>query len=982
MPAKVLDSFALIAYASAYLKAHPPAAFGCALLNSWPMGFYHPATIVKDLQLLLIPTGTASVSGVLRDHVTGDPVAGATVRLMFSSDGYYMSQFPTTTTGSDGAYSFTNLPPSDVMPAPTLTFEKPGAYFTKNLTVRFGSEAVVRNTTVIPVVSGTGSIAGTVKLSNDAEFGWGSISLMTAGWRPVGNPVQLSSSGSGEASYSFGNLPTGAYQLSVFTEGSASKIVSANVVDGEITPLDITVAAYETGDAVVSGTVIDVRTGEPVAGAPVFLAPEYGQNSASQNTYSDADGFWEFTGVADGSYYANVSVWQVSPPDGTLGWEGYTPQAQIEVVDGVSVTDQEFEVRSFVGGDAVLDGRIRDATSHLPVADATVSLVRSASGTPLGEWQTDESGTFAVEGLSNGDYYVSVAKDGYKTGNASVLVVDGHASIVIPITRLNQSSGTFAEGEISFTVFDSDGRRIDDATIDGSQPALDADNWVSFNEPVDEQGELTVRDLLAGHWVIWVNAQSPSGSRIFAPVHVDISESNPTAEIEIHESVGSRITGQVDLNGFAANELVIAAYDEAGLWFSTGTVLEDGTYEISDLPEGDFVLALQGGEMGSWGSSISTSEIWATPVYSTGGGTGQTPDLDQADAIELTGGQLVTGVDFTAVAGGSARATVALHSAGANAPLPASRCIEMTVYRLTGGEWSAYAPGWKYSCGDFPLLAGGLPSGQYKFEIADTLSGSTAFRTTYNGDALTLAAAPAVTVVAGELKNLGTITVRVPEPDEGSLEALDLDFLASDPDFDLSAYEDQVTADGDPTAGEETEVEVGEEFAGQWVNVSLNSTPVVVGEAWHQVAADGTVTVTLPSDLDGSHRLAVGDSSGQLIGWTAVEIAEGTGSTSGGSTGGSTAGGTSGGSTSAKPAAKPSGGSSAPAAEPIATPTASPTPKPVATEEPEAAPETVPEPTASDSPQGDGGWILWVVGGGLVVLVGAAAVLIFRRRLA
>ena len=43
-------SFALIAYASAYLKAHHPAAFLCALLNAQPMGFYHPSTLVKDAQ--------------------------------------------------------------------------------------------------------------------------------------------------------------------------------------------------------------------------------------------------------------------------------------------------------------------------------------------------------------------------------------------------------------------------------------------------------------------------------------------------------------------------------------------------------------------------------------------------------------------------------------------------------------------------------------------------------------------------------------------------------------------------------------------------------------------------------------------------------------------------------------------------------------------------------------------------------------------
>jgi error-prone DNA polymerase len=43
-------SFALIAYASAYLKARHPTAFYMALLNAWPMGFYHPATLIKDAQ--------------------------------------------------------------------------------------------------------------------------------------------------------------------------------------------------------------------------------------------------------------------------------------------------------------------------------------------------------------------------------------------------------------------------------------------------------------------------------------------------------------------------------------------------------------------------------------------------------------------------------------------------------------------------------------------------------------------------------------------------------------------------------------------------------------------------------------------------------------------------------------------------------------------------------------------------------------------
>ncbi len=41
-------SFALLTYASCWLKCHEPAAFICALINSWPMGFYSPDQLLQD----------------------------------------------------------------------------------------------------------------------------------------------------------------------------------------------------------------------------------------------------------------------------------------------------------------------------------------------------------------------------------------------------------------------------------------------------------------------------------------------------------------------------------------------------------------------------------------------------------------------------------------------------------------------------------------------------------------------------------------------------------------------------------------------------------------------------------------------------------------------------------------------------------------------------------------------------------------------
>ena len=49
-PESHATSFALIAYASSWLKCHEPAAFVCALLNSQPMGFYSSSELVQDVK--------------------------------------------------------------------------------------------------------------------------------------------------------------------------------------------------------------------------------------------------------------------------------------------------------------------------------------------------------------------------------------------------------------------------------------------------------------------------------------------------------------------------------------------------------------------------------------------------------------------------------------------------------------------------------------------------------------------------------------------------------------------------------------------------------------------------------------------------------------------------------------------------------------------------------------------------------------------
>src|SRR5690242_13512947 len=49
-PKSHASAFALLAYQSSWLRHHYPAEFLCALLNAQPMGFYPPASLVRDAQ--------------------------------------------------------------------------------------------------------------------------------------------------------------------------------------------------------------------------------------------------------------------------------------------------------------------------------------------------------------------------------------------------------------------------------------------------------------------------------------------------------------------------------------------------------------------------------------------------------------------------------------------------------------------------------------------------------------------------------------------------------------------------------------------------------------------------------------------------------------------------------------------------------------------------------------------------------------------
>ncbi|WP_113912068.1 error-prone DNA polymerase [Roseovarius dicentrarchi] len=77
-------SFALLVYASAWIKCHHPTIFACALLNAQPMGFYAPAQIVRDAREHGVTVRPVCINASVWDNsIEPDDAGGLALRLGF-----------------------------------------------------------------------------------------------------------------------------------------------------------------------------------------------------------------------------------------------------------------------------------------------------------------------------------------------------------------------------------------------------------------------------------------------------------------------------------------------------------------------------------------------------------------------------------------------------------------------------------------------------------------------------------------------------------------------------------------------------------------------------------------------------------------------------------------------------------------------------------------------------------------------------------
>jgi hypothetical protein len=339
--------------------------------------------VVRDFGLA--PLGTGSVGGQVIDSLTGSPINGASVSYFGGS----------ATSDSSGTYSMSGLPDGTVR-LTAATF----GYTSISAMVPISSDTpATQNFALDPQ---PGSIAGTVTDSLTGQ--------PLAGASVTYSGSSTSSDGNGR--YSFTDVVEGTYSVSVNTTGYNAQSQQVVVGPGASITIDFALAPLPGS---VSGTVTDVASGAPLAGATVTYS--------GGSVITNGSGQYSFPSLAEGTYSF------------TAGATGYGPQTRTAGVGPGASVGLNFSLVKRVFSDAFETGSMSSWTSN---AGLVVQTSTVHSGSYAAEAASSGAGTYSRKSLSGtySNLYVRTYVMVKSLPTTTVSLVGDRTSTSVSIARL------------------------------------------------------------------------------------------------------------------------------------------------------------------------------------------------------------------------------------------------------------------------------------------------------------------------------------------------------------------------------------------------------------------------------------------------------------------------------------------------------------------------------------------------------------------
>jgi hypothetical protein len=854
----------------------------------------------QDLGFYPLEQGDAVVSGVVRDKVTNQPLSGINVTLSGSVDnpvkgtaGFWRS----TTTDALGRYSFSGVNRSSWINMNVnnndedAAYPGPYKYTHTSFALKESDEFVTKDFKLIPRPTGTNAIQGTLRDPQGNVLPNTYVGLQGSG---AASDFNVGITTSFDGTFKFENLPKGSFTLYANVYNtlygrqeykqmaySQRTIRFETSSDAPVTNFALSILRYAFGITTLKGQLWDETLDAPIANVAVGLEG-YASNFPGTFTRTDDQGNWQVEGLAEGQYTVTYEA------DNSQEERRRLPAPQEVTINATAEHDLGRVFANKLGtGNHALEITVVDGETYLPINEAGLSATLTGSNWWLNQ-VTDSDGKMTLTNLESGNYYLNVNLDGYWGAERDV-TLDGDQvtkKIKFVLDRKNLN------GKLEGYVRDRWGQPVPGATVCATHDIYFR-YWGGDDGPcteTDENGHYSATGIAVGKPINFriYAAEGQNYSTYFEKMaFTEDSFSNFNKNVVLEE--GASVSGSIaDSSGSNIQNITLYAVDHlTDEYISSTNPDEGGFYTFTNLPAKDIDIFLADGE--AWGEDgFSRSDVAAWGyIKRTGSRTSVTAGQSTTEtAISLVAGTNLEIGETRVAIGGKIHGTVKVRN-GELASTRYNRDISVSLFRLTSSGWkdmsylvSTSASRW--SDGEFWL--NGVPDGQYKIKFSEPWALGQAVNPLFFGPSPTLDAATIITITNGNTVSNVDVTLSVPAPQVAPT-ALNTTNLNQQ-------LENQVIVESGASIGSGVTLDLGEDFAGEWVAVTLETTPnsvstqslrkaalriasapVVSTSNWRQVGSDGKLTISVSSSGEG--KVVVQDASNTVIGWANISISSG-----------------------------------------------------------------------------------------------------------
>jgi Carboxypeptidase regulatory-like domain len=401
----------------------------------------------------------------------------------------------------------------------------------------------------------------------------------------------------------------------------------------------------------IRGTVLDTRTGQPVAGATVTVRGVWGSEGRS-STAAAPDGSFSLRGLPPGRYRVEAS--QSGYVDSMRSHEGFrgNPAAMISVSAGQTVDD--VIIRLAPAGS--IAGRILNG-SEQPLTGILVAAMKASYRDGQREFSdshtafTDDHGEFRISGLAPGHYYIkATAPRGWEKGPApaKVYVPVFYPGVSDPtqtqpvelrpgdeMNGINLTLNLQRAVHVKGRILTSNGRGAKGAEVSLSQ--IPSSGYVIEAE-ADAAGRFDIAAVPPGSYLLeaQLSEDGDSGRVFMGRAAVSVVDTNVEVP-DVAVFSGATVSGHIRVEGDRKISMgrtrasLRPVSSSEGGDVSSAMVQADGSFEFHDVPEGTYRVQLSSPPDGYY-RKLAADDAGGNVVVSHGHGPAVEIRLDSGAA--------------------------------------------------------------------------------------------------------------------------------------------------------------------------------------------------------------------------------------------------------------------------------------------------------------------------------------------------------------